>query len=217
MTSDFLITRPKHDIVVTYLSKWSKEVLDFAKNKNIKFTDFEAEQANRKNVEKYLKKQNPRLVVFNGHGNATMICGHKDEPLIVSNENEKLLKSKITYAVACDAAKELGKNAVKKDCEAFIGYDGPFGFVRDASRECTPQKDKFAEPFKKISNVIVTSLLCGDSVKTSVEKSQHLTSELIGKYSTSDAEPGYKDVRFWLFWDKFFLKVIGVSTAKFSE
>jgi len=40
MTSNFLITRPKYDIVVTYLSKWSKEVLDFAKNKIIQYVRF---------------------------------------------------------------------------------------------------------------------------------------------------------------------------------
>ena len=211
----FLITRPTHEIRVTYLFHWGKEILEFAKKKSINFTDFKNGKANRKDVEKYLKKQNPRLVLFNGHGNTSMICGHDDEPLIISNENEDLLNSKITYAIVCDAAKKLGKNAVKKGCDAFIGYEGPFGFVRDASRECNPFKDKFAEPFKEISNIIVTSLLKGDSVEESVEKSKHLTSELIKKYSTSDAEPGFKDIRFWLFWDKFFLNFIGDPTAKF--
>lgn len=209
------MTRPNHEIRVTYLFHWGKEILNFAKKRNINFSDFKDGKANKKDVEKYLRKQNPRMIVFNGHGNATMICGHEDEPLIISNENEDLLSSKIAYAIACDAAKKLGKDAVKKGCDAFIGYEGPFGFVRDASRECNPSKDKFAKPFKQVSNVIVTSLLKGSSVKESVEKSKRLTSELIKEYSTSDAESGHKDVRFWLFWDKFFLKFIGNPMAKF--
>lgn len=215
MTSTFLIIRPQHDIVVNYLFYWSKEILDFANNKNIKFTNFEGEKASRENVEKYLRKQNPRLLVFNGHGTPAFVCGHKDEPLIICNENDDLLNSKIIYAISCDAAKELGKNAVEKGCEAFIGYEGPFGFVRDKNREGTPQKDNFASPFKETSNIIVTSILDGRSVKESVEKSKQLAIQLIKKYSVSDVEPGYREVRFWLFWNRTFLKVTGKENAKF--
>ena len=95
----FLITRPKHEITVAYLFYWSQEILDFAAKRNIGFTDFKGKKANKNNVEKYLGKQKPRLVVFNGHGNATMICGHDDEPLIIRDKNENLLSSKIVYAV----------------------------------------------------------------------------------------------------------------------
>ena len=78
------------------------------------------------------------------------------EPQIETNES--LLNSKITYAVSCEAAGDLGKKIVEKGGKAFIGYEGPFGFVHDANRECTPSKDKLAEPFKNVSNTIVISL-----------------------------------------------------------
>ena len=209
MNFSFLVTRPEHDTVVSYLSAWSKDFIKFARGKSIKFADFKGSKAVKKTVRNYLLSRKPKLVVFNGHGNEETICGHENEPLIANNENEHLLKSKIVYARSCSAAKLLGKNAVKKGCSAFIGYEAPFGFVRDVNREATPLKDRFAEPFKNVSNIIVFSLLKGNTPKGAVEKSKLLTLKLIKDYSTSDAEPGYKDVRFWLFWDSHFLKNLG--------
>jgi hypothetical protein len=213
--SRFLITRPRHDPIVTYLFHWNEEIIKLAESNNIPFSDFRDEKANRRNVEQFLEIQNPRLVVFNGHGNAETICGHNDEPIIKKNDNEKLLESKIVYAIACDAARELGENAVKSGCAAFVGYENVFGFAVDSTRIATPQKDKIAEPFKQFSNTIVKNLLEGHTSGESVEKAKRVASELIVRYSISTVEPGYAAIRFWLFWDRLFLKIIGNQTAKF--
>lgn len=210
----FLITRPQHDRAVNYLYYWAAEVLHFAKNKSINFSDFKGPKANRKEVSKYLEKQRPKLVIFNGHGTTDTIYGHKDEVLIKNNENENLLKDSITYAIACDAAQKLGKKIIEKGGKAFIGYKGPFGFAHDASRECTPAKDHIAEPFKKISNEINVSLLNAQTVKQAYEKSQQLCSKLINEYAVSDAKSENKHIRFWLFWDKNFQTYLGEEKAR---
>ncbi len=160
---------------------------------------------------------NPKLVIFNGHGTTTSIHGHKDNPIIVMNDNEHLLKSRITYAISCNVAAKLGKKIILNGNEgtAFIGYEGPFSFVRDASRECTPMKDKFSEPFKRISNEVIISLLKGKSIKEAYEKSQQLCTKLIIEYSASESEKSYKEIRFWLFWDKTFQKYLGDGNAAF--
>ncbi len=216
MEKKFLITRPKHDLTMKYLHQWSGEILKFAKKRNIDFSDFEGENANRENVQKFLKKQKPKLVVFNGHGNPKMICGHNNKPLIVSDKNEEFLESKISYAISCDAASDLGLKIVKKGGETFIGYEGPFGFVRDGSRECNPSKDKLAKPFKKVSNTIIKEIIKGKSVEKSIKKSKKTTSELLKKYSLEETEPGHKEIRFWLFWNRHFLRIFGNSEAKFK-
>lgn len=215
LNRSFLITRPQHEKVVSYLFCWAEEILKFAKDNNIKFYDLKGEKAIRDIVSSYIKKQEPKLVIFNGHGTPTTINGHKDKMLIESDVNEDLLVSKIIYAVSCDSAADLGKKAVQKGAETFIGYDGPFSFVNDANKECKPEGDKFAEPFKKTSNEIVISLLKGKTVKETTEKFERLSFDLINKYSMSDAEPGYKEIRFFLFWNKFFYKAIGNPQAVF--
>ena len=211
---NFLITRPTHDSAVSYLHSWSRSVLDFAREKNISVSDFNGEKANRNEVSKFLAKQKPKFVVFNGHGSPTTVEGHKDEPLIKSGENEDLLKSKITYAIACEAAADLGRKVIEKGGLAFIGYEGPFGFAREPSREGNPGKDKFAQPFKLISNEIILSLLQGKTVMEAHSRSQRLCSKLIKKYSASDANKEYETIRFWLFWDKQFQTVCGDGSAR---
>lgn len=216
MSGKFLITRPRHDRIVNYLFFWSEDIIDFAKSKNINHIDLSEKKAARRNVESYLNKQNPILVMFNGHGTPQMICGHQDEPLITINDNEDILKSKIVYALSCDAGVELGESACKKGCESFICYGDKFGFVNESNRECSPQKDRFAMPFKEFSNIIMLSLLNGVTVEEAVKKAKRKSTELIKEYSTSDAEPGHREIRFWLFWDRFFLKHFGNSSAKFQ-
>ncbi len=208
------ITRPSHDTTVSYLYAWGAEIIDFVEKNNISYTDFKKEKANKQEVCQFLLKQT-RLVMFNGHGNPTIIAGHKDEPLVTADENEKLLASTITYAVSCDAAAELGKKIIQVGGIAFIGYAGPFGFAHQPSRECNPAKDKFAEPFKLISNEITVSLLSGHTTKEAYDKSQQLCSQFIKKYSVNDADKESETIRFWLFWNKHFQKVYGDESARF--
>jgi len=217
MSEKFLITRPTHDDRVSYLDFWSKDIIKFAEDKNIKYSDFRGKKANKEEVTKFLQKQNPKLVIFNGHGTDSIIFGHKNQPLIVSNENDILLKEKIVYAIACDCASKLGITAREKGCKAFIGYTQPFGFVKDASKECIPNKDEFAKPFKEFSNEVSLALLKGKTAKEAKESSQKVATKLLKFYSGSDALPEYKEIRFWLFWDKYFQELIGEGSAKFLE
>jgi len=215
MSSKFLITRPRHEKTVSYLYHWSEEILKAIRTSSIRYSDFKGPKANRKEIEKYLKKQNPRLVMFNGHGDPNTITGHDNEPIIINGINEALLKKKIVYAVSCDAATKLGKHAITSGCETFIGYTGPFTIVHDAKKECTPTTDKFAQPFKETSNIIPLSLLNGKTPEEAETKFKQLTTKLIREYSTSAAEKVNKEIRFWLFWNSYFLKVHGNKTALF--
>lgn len=108
-----LITRPNHDKVTSYLFHWSKKILDFPYKREVKFFDLQGSKVNKKNVESYLKRQIPELILFNGHGSDTCIFGFKDDVIIKLGENEELLKNKISYALSCSSAKKLGKEVVK--------------------------------------------------------------------------------------------------------
>ncbi len=204
-----LITRPRHDTTVEYLSYWSKEIIKSAKDNNMRVLDCLDKQANKEKVTNYLKKQKPELVIFNGHGNEKTVGGYNNEELIKSGENEELLKSKIVYSIACSTAAKLGKKAYDKGTKAFIGYEQEFAFVVDSTRESNPSKDKNSRPFKKASNAVALSLIKGNTAEEAFEKSQKTYSELIREYSTSTTNKEHKEIRFWLFWNKRFQKLIG--------
>ncbi len=204
-----LITRPRHDTLLNYLFYWSAELIRSAKEHNLMVLDCPGKKANREKVCGYLSKQSPCLVIFNGHGSQTAICGHKDQELIKSGVNEELLKSKITYAVSCKTAVHLGRQAHKKGASAFIGYEQDFGVVMDNSRVCTPAKDRFSEPFKKSSNAVGLSLIKGNTAGEAFEKSQRVSGSLIRELASSNASKENKEIRFWLFWNKRFQRLIG--------
>ena len=122
-----LITLPDHDIVTYYISSWSKEIIKEAERRNILTLRLEGVKANRKNLMSFLKKHNPGFVILNGHGDENSIYGYNEEVLIKIGD-EEILRNKIIYTIACDAAKSLGKSIVKKGGRCFIGYDDKFAF-----------------------------------------------------------------------------------------
>lgn len=209
--SKCLITRPNHDKVTDYLFCWTKEIVK--QNTAIQIFNLEGKEANKEKVESYLKKQNPRLVLFNGHGNNDTICGFKDEILIESNMNDDLLKGKIVYSLSCSSAKNLGKISVSKGTEAFIGYKESFVMYTDSEREATPLKDNLASSFLKPSNVLSSSLLKGKSAKESSDKSKQEYKKEIKKYFTSSAIEGSERIAVALLWDMNNQVVLGNEEA----
>ncbi|MFH1585851.1 MAG: hypothetical protein ABIB79_03725 [archaeon] len=167
-----LVTRPKHDDGSEYLSAYASEILKKFGD-GISFKDFSGKDANKQNVEKYLRRKSPRLLFLNGHGNESVICGHKDE-IIFSSDNVDLLKNKITYARACFSANILGRESVEDNGGCFIGYVYPFSFWTDGKRSATPLKDNVASIFLSPSNEVVVSLLKGNSAKEADKKSRDM-------------------------------------------
>src|SRR5664280_2194897 len=101
MSKAILITRPDHDLITTYFLHWSNLVIKEATSKGFKVLDLLGNKANNKMFSSYIVKHEPILVFFNGHGNADMITGYENEPLLEANNNEKLLIKKIVYARSC--------------------------------------------------------------------------------------------------------------------
>lgn len=217
MSKIFLITRPQHEYRIAYLHAWSKEILDFATQKNIDFTDFDEKQSTKKNVEKYLEKRKPEFVIFNGHGteDGNTILGHDDEELIRVGKNTHLLKDAIVYARACFSFNGVGKDVIDNGGKAYIGYTGPFSWVHSANRECNPFKDRIAEPFKMISNEIAISILDGHTTFEAHTKAKELCFKLLRDFSSTGDNDLDKEIRFWLFVDMQIQEHLGNKDSTF--
>ncbi len=210
----FLITRPDHDDTVFYLHEFSKELIEIAKEKGLKVLDCDRKKANRKTVQQMIQEQKPELVMFNGHGNLTTICGQKNEALIKQSENEEILNEKIIYARSCSTASSLGHSSVKNGAKAYIGYTEDFVFLIDNSRTASPLKDEFAKPFLTASNQIIKSLLNGRTALEAHQRSQNVFGEQIEALQKSDAPPEAQHMLPWLFWDKTSQTIIGDKNAQ---
>ena len=199
MNNIILITKPEYDDATFYLSKWSEKIIDVAVKSNKTVIQLKKEKVNKTQVEKAIYSRNPYFLILNGHGDETTIYGHKDKPIVKLGENEELLKGKITYSVACNAAFKLGKSCICKNTY-FVGYENKFVFSFDTNSMANPLDDSFARPFFESTNAVPISIIKGKSVKESVEKSKLLFEKWIIHYRNSSL-PEAPYILFMLLWD----------------
>ena len=181
-----LFSRPCDDTTLNYLFYYSKELVLLSNSLGHKTINKENEDANKKILISVIQKQNPDLVMFNGHGSPAEICGHKQEVIISAEENPETLKNTISYSLSCSSAAILGPKSVEKGAICFIGYESDFALGKDPDSEASPKHDKITKLFLEPSNVLFKSLLEGKKVKASMEKAKEKMKENIDYLHTTN-------------------------------
>ncbi len=193
MKRTLLVTRPEYDDATSYLFHYSREVMNLAKEKSIKVLDLRRPRLNRQIFSGLISEQDPHLVFFNAHGDEKRIYGDKiddvEEILVEDDRNHTLLNKRMVYARACYAAASLGK-ACTGEGGCFIGYKTPFSFWIDERWSAKPLNDKTAKLFLEPSNLIVISLLKGNSTREAFDKSLAMSKKNILKLLRVKEEPG---------------------------
>ncbi len=164
-----LITRPDHETVTKCLCLWSEAVKEFAEHKGIIVYDLKGKKANRKEFESYLSKNRPALLFLNGHGNAEIITGYDDYPLVDSSSS---MPECIVYGRSCDAALFLGPYLVQKGTRTFIGYCRKFILGYSLEKIMRPLEDHIARLFLEPSNLVITTLLKGNTTSEAHRRSR---------------------------------------------
>jgi len=195
-----VISRPKFDETTNYLYTWASKIITSLKRLNFRVIDLKDKKANKKNIENALIKKNPSLVIFNGHGSPTEICGDNNEVLI-NLENKKHLKSKIVYSISCSSARELGKKVADENT-SFAGYEEEFIFLIDKNKACTPEKDEIAKPFMDCSNQFSISLLKGKTTGEAYEDTKRKYNEWICYFAAKEYLPEASSIISCLIWNR---------------
>ena len=167
--------------------------MDLAREKKYAVIDLRDNRANRKEVSGVLKKFQSQhiLVLFNGHGNKSTICGQHGEALIEAGVDDKLLSGNIIFTLSCETAELLGPASIANGAQAYIGYTKPFWLYRDLSMERKPLQDELAELYLKPTNEVSCSLIKGHTVGEAYNKSKQSQLKNIQKVATSESELGY--------------------------
>ena len=179
---NILITLPEYDDTTFYCSKFSEELVKFARESGFQVFDIRKDKVNKITVSAILREKNPILVLFNGHGSDEMITGHNDESLIQTPDDIHLLKSKIVHSLSCSSAKKLGKDAVENGAVCYIGYENDFIFFFDKNKTARPLEDDTAKPVFESSNQVAFSLIKGNDAGESFVKSQKTYEKWINYY-----------------------------------
>ncbi len=209
-----LITQPDFDRTTRYISAWSKEVEEFSIKRGNKTITLEGVRANRLEFESVVRKTEPELIMFNGHGNDNEVAGQDNETLLDSKSDEDITKGKIIYALSCSAAKTLGFNCIKKGTVAFIGYSEEYIFLHSHIKVSRPREDKRAGLFFKPSNLIPISLMKGNSAEDSHKDSKSALRRTIVDLLNSEATNEERVCLPYLVWNYQHLTLLGNEEAK---
>ena len=209
MIRAILITRPNHDLITTYLFHWSTFVIKEADRKGIKVFDLKSNKANNKTFSSYIKKHQPLLIFFNGHGNADTITGFNNEPLVEAGKNENILVGKIVYARSCDAASNLGQLCIDNGTLSFIGYKKKFTVGYTPSKKTTPLMDPIAKLFIEPSNLVPISLLKGNTAQNAYRKSQEAMLRNFRFMLSTKASASQKDAAAYLWQNWKYQELLG--------
>ena len=216
MNKTLLITRPNYDLGTNFLYFWSLAVIEKAKEQGFKILDLSGKKANKKSFSSYIKKHKPFLVFINGHGSSDTVTGHNNEPLIEVNKNDSVLKNKVIYARSCDSAQKLGFESIKKGCLAFLGYKKKFFLVHSKKSVSRPFQDKLAGLFLLPSNLLVISILKGNTAENSFERSQKAMSQNLSFMLSTKASVLERDAALYLYSNKINQVLLGDPKVKIT-
>lgn len=182
MQKGLLMTCPEYDDATAYLTYFSKEIINEAVEKSLKFKIVRDKNLKTEPFSKIINKLDYRLIVLNGHGSEDAVFGYKQNVIIQLNKNEHLLKERLVYARSCNVGAKLGKELMKATMNgAFIGYNLPFMFYMDSEWTAKPHNDKIAKLFIEPSNLIPISIIKGNSAIDAHNNAKMQILKIMGK------------------------------------
>lgn len=196
-----IITRPNHDNTTNYLFMWSKHILNFAKEVNIRIVDVSGKKVTKKVLESYIKKIKPIFIMINGHGNNDCVYGQNDEELVRKGVNETVFKDTVVYARSCSSASGLGHACATNVNTTYIGYTGDFWFMFEEDKLFHPLEDQTAEKFLESSNYVAISLLKGFTAHEANKRSKDIMKQQILKMLASTASSDAQSMLPLMIWN----------------
>ncbi len=199
MNKHILLTRPNHDPTTNYLYYWSEPIIDFANSKGYSLHDLSKSKANKQNFESHLHHRKINFIFFNGHGNRETICGYNDEPLIEIGTDLKYFNGLSMYIRSCQVMSILGKEFISNGVLACIGYVRKFTFFRSTAYLTHPLKDKYARIFLEPSNLVVTTILKGNTFGEAYARSQYAMKKNLQRILSGAANADQRSMAFALY------------------
>ena len=172
MNQAIFIGRCECDSSVKFPYNWADLIKEEAEKLEIDIIDLQREDYIEINTREQIESSKPFFVFLNGHGEIWCAKGFNQQPVLIANKNDYLLKDKIAYVVSCYTAQYLGQTAYEKGCKAYIGYEDEFSFVY--MNENNPQNDIIAKIFMEASNQVPLIILNGGTAKEAYKKSQEI-------------------------------------------
>lgn len=176
MSRVILVSNASHDIPTEYLDSWFGKIIELAKQqKDTVLFELKKERSNRVEFMELIERENPQLVIFNGHGNDELITGFNQDILVMCDDNESILEGKIVHSMACESAKSLGQKCITIGTRAFIGYKEKFHLVHLGKESVAEQvNDPIASFFLEPAYEVIVALVEGNTTGDAHARSQNM-------------------------------------------
>ena len=157
-----------------FLSLWFEKVVQAVNNQDdVVVFELKNTDSNKKKFLQTIEKENPKLVIFNGHGGNKYISGFNNEILVRCDDNEELLSGKIIHSMACKCASVLGPRCVSLGTKCFIGYKEDFHLWNNLGKTKAEQlADSTASLFLGPAYEAIIALIEGNTSGQAFERSQ---------------------------------------------
>lgn len=166
---------PRFDKATEYSYAWCKAVIDYiTSDGKCDVSVAEIENAVKSVVERMLNDFPEAIFCFYDHGNEACLLGN-DEQHLIDLTNNKLLKNREVYTMACLSAKELGVDSYHRYHTIFWGSWELISFTTDALEE-----------FERAMNFGIKMRIDGETdwnkiMEATIEHDNKIIDELIGK------------------------------------
>jgi len=119
-----LVIAPRFDQPTQYSFKWVQKLLE---QLNVPYEPLFEDDATRENFEG--KVGGHDIVVFYDHGDNVGLYAQGGQSYVIDKKNDKLLKDKIVYTMACLWGSDGGIDAWKKGAKVVWAYKDVFAFT----------------------------------------------------------------------------------------
>jgi len=186
--SKILVVRNDYDMITHYMFEWSRPLISEAKSKGFLVSCVDGKNVTKSQLSSRIGTVDYKFIIMNGHGTSDTFFGYGNNKSI-SLKDASIFRNKIVFVRACDCVDVLGREAVTKNCTAFIGYKYEFMNVRLTETDLRPQRDPITKPIWEISNTVPQYLIRGRTVSSSIQAARRrATKEMVKLLASS--EPG---------------------------
>jgi hypothetical protein len=161
-----VICASRADTATEITWKFSREIFELCEARGIPYEYLENALASPENVRRELTSNVNTCFMHYDHGDENALYGEKENSIVpvIDLSSAALLRGLVVDALACLSAKNLGPEAIRQGCRAYIGYDEVV-YVVD-SEEC-----------KRVMNTSKRELLNGRSAREAFQAQYDAYSE----------------------------------------
>lgn len=155
------------ELATEYLSAWFELGIAEAERLGYRVVNLPGDAFTLENLLDALEKYRFSAVFLGGHGNDSTLTAQNYQEILKACVNDEVMSGNVAYLCSCFTGIELGPSMIRKNTQAYVGYNRDFRFM--VNTDLSPREDSLtslAQPFQEIVLEIIIRILKGQTIDT---------------------------------------------------